>query len=171
MGKMLALSEAINLKWKEIWLQIVKVVDSFSRMMVPDWVMKAVPAVGGFFKQMKGYQKDLQADLIKSGERVRALEKAAGLGGLTETTRALKRKEEGFGMSKEERDSLFKRFGGQKLKIEQNIAKVEIHQDFKDQDPDRVMVEFISDMERLGETALQSTAGGEADVFGPGSSF
>lgn len=60
---------------------------------------------------------------------------------------------------------------GKRSLFEMNIGEVNIQQDFRDQDPDRVMVEFRRDLEGLGERALQSTVGGAATVFGPGGTF
>lgn len=47
-----------------------------------------------------------------------------------------------------------------------NIDKVEIKQDFRDQDPDGIVVEFVGALEKLSETAA-SAVGGPAATHGP----
>ena len=59
------------------------------------------------------------------------------------------------------------RIGG-KQAVTIKVDKIEIKQDFRDQDPDRVMIEMTQGFERLAERAVQSMAGGHATTFGPG---
>lgn len=168
MGKLLAISKAIELKWKEISLQIVKVVKAFAKMAVPDFIAERVPAVKGFFNTMDKVAEDINGEIKVTAKSLRALEKAAGMGPLTETTRNMVREQGGLDMSKKERDDLFSKLFGRKLKIEQNIDKVEINQDLRGEDPDRILIEIIRNLESLGERALQSTAGGELTALEAG---
>lgn len=161
MGKLVAFSEAINLKWHEIAKSIMGVVRSMTEMVVPDWVVEKVPGVKGFFEGMENVAKGIDLEIESTGKRLRAIEKNLGTGALTQTTRAMKRLEEGS-------IDLSKIKG--RVNVTQQIGKVEIHQDFKDQDPDRVLIEFVSGLERIGETALQSNSGGFATAFETGGS-
>jgi hypothetical protein len=52
-----------------------------------------------------------------------------------------------------------------------NIQKVEIKQDFRDQDPDDVIYEMTKGFERLSEAAVQSLVGRTATTYGPGASY
>ncbi len=170
MGKMSALSEAISMKWKEIAIQIVKVFKALAKMAIPSFAQK-IPGVKRFFKGLDDTVSEMETYNKQSAKRLRAMEKNLGEGPLTETTRAMAKAEAGIGLDKAARDAVLKGMKGAKIKVTQNIAKIEIHQDFRDQDPDRVLVEFITDLERLGEAALQSTVAGEATAFEVGSSY
>lgn len=170
MGKLLALSTSIELKWHEIAKQIVKVVDAFARMVVPDFVMDKVPGVKAFFDGMGNVAKGIDMEIADTASRLREIEKSAGLEPLTETTRAMAAAEAGIGLGKEARDAFLAGLKG--VKMQQNINKVEIKQEFREGDPDRVLVEFVTDLERLGETALQSNVGGSGTAFeGGGNSY
>lgn len=168
-GKLLAYSKAIELKWKEIQKQILKVVNAFVKMVLPDWAQKRIPGFQRFQEGLRDVEKGLESDIDNLGKHLRRLEKAEGLGALTETTRAMARAEEGVGLDKAARDALLAGLKG--LKITQNIGKVEVHQDLRDTDPDRILVEFVTELERLGENSLQSTVAGEMTAFEAGSSF
>lgn len=162
-GKLNLLSESIHLKWLEISKSVVGVITSFSRMALPDWVKKKVPGVQKFFDEMGGVSKDLEHQIASSAKRVREFEKALGVGPTTESTRALAKAEAGVGLDKDARDALLKSMKG--LKINQNIASVTVNQDLRGEDPDRVLIEFTTGLERIGEAALQSSAGGAATAF------
>jgi hypothetical protein len=168
LGKMYTISRAIELKWKEIKKQILNVIQAFAKMAVPDFVVKKIPAVKGFFDSMESIGKSMDVDIKNTAKSLRVMEKRFGTGALTETTRAMKREEMGVGMSKADRDKLFSSIFGKKMKLTQNIGKVEVRQDFRDQDPDRVLIEFTQMLENLGERAIQSTAGGEITALEAG---
>lgn len=169
MGKLSALSEAIRVKWREIALQIVKVFRSLAKLAIPEFVRKRVPGLGKFFTGLDETVQEMESYNKQAAKRLRAMEKKLGLSPLTETTRTIADVEQGRGLDKAARDAFLKGLKG--LKFNQNIGQVNIRQDFRDQDPDRVLVEFVTDLERLGETALQSTVGGGATVFEGGGSF
>ena len=158
----MALSTAIELKWKEIAKQIVKVTSSFARMAVPDFVIDKVPAIKGFFKGMDDLATGMDEDIQKTGERLRRMEKNLDIKPLTETTRNLLEQE-----SKASIEEL-KNLRGRKIQLNQNIAKIEVNQDFKDEDPDRILLEFVSLLERIGENAVQSAAAGDLTAFEAG---
>lgn len=162
MGKMYALSKAIEVKWGEIKLQIVKVVSSFAKMAAPDWILDKIPGMKTFFKSLDGLSADLEKDVKKTAKSLRAMEKKLGMEPLTETTRK---------MLQQEMDAVQKELKRKGIKFNQNIGTIAIRQDFRDQDPDRVMVEFVQDMERLGEAALQSSVGGAATQFEGGATY
>ncbi len=161
-GKLAALSEAVRIKWLEIGLQIVKVVQAFAKVAVPKWLAEKIPGVKSFFEGMEGIAKDMERDIKGTAQRLRSMEKTMGIDPLTETTRAMKRAS----------DAVEEAVKGMKApSFNVNIAKVEIRQDFRDQDPDRVIIEMVQDLERLGENAIQSAAGGPATAFVGGAAY
>jgi len=169
-GKLYALSASLEVKWLEIQKSILSVVTSLAKLAVPGFIREKVPGLSTFFETLDGIGTVLDRDIRKAGERLRGLEKpliAAGEipGGLTQTTREM------IADENKALEEALKKTRGRKLSITQQIGKIEIRQDFRDQDPDRILVEFVSDLERLGETALQSTAGGEGMALEGGSSY
>lgn len=166
-GKLATLSESIKVKWFEIADTILGVVDSLAKLVIPE-KMRNLPGIRDFFKSLGETRFSLQIERDMMAKRLRQMEKSMGLDATTESTRALKAAEDGIGLDKKARDELLRNTKG--LKIEQNIDTIEIYQDFRDQDPDHVIVEFVTDLERIGENALQSTVAGGTE-FESGSSF
>lgn len=167
MGKLNTLSEGIKLKWFEIADQILKVVDSLAKLVVPEF-MRDMPGIKQFFKGISDVRFGLGLQMDSKAKKLRALEEKWGTGPLTDSTRAAKRIEEGIGLDKAAREALLR--GTKGIKVEQKIDTINIMQDFRDDDPDHVIVEFVGALERIGENALQSTVGGAATAFEGGSS-
>ena len=93
--------------------------------------------------------------------RLAELERELGVESTTKATAALRALEEG--RAKKAAEDIANRPG---VVVNQNIAKVEVHNDLRGEDPD-LIVEFARDLEKLGERAYQVSLGG-ASVFGPG---
>lgn len=97
---------------------------------------------------------------------VDAREQKYGLGRSTEVGREAERKMDGLRMTKDERDKLLKgMFGDKRPLIE--IDTVNINQDFRDQDPDGIVIDTVRALESLSEAAKSSGVGGPATAFGP----
>lgn len=159
MGKLYTYSEAISLKWSEIMDKILKVAEKMANIAVPDFLKRKVPGIGNFFEGFRKMNEARAKERERQGQRLAKMEAREGLDPLTSETRRLRR------AALADAEGLLKGLKGAKVKVEQNIGKIEIVQDFRNQDPDRVLVEFVAGLERLGESALQSTVGGQATVF------
>lgn len=168
MGKLNALTDALSLKFYEVLRAIGKVVDAISQIIIPEWAAKKIPGVDKFLQGIKNVNSTIDTEIAARGIRLRKAEEAAGLGPLTSTTRGLAREAAGIGISKADADRELAGLRGRKIQVTQNIAKLEVKQDFRDADPDRVIIDFVRGLERLGENALQSSVAGSATAFGPG---
>lgn len=157
MGKLYTYSEAISLKWSEIADRILGVAEKLANLAVPDFIKDKIPGVGKFFDQFRKFNESRALDREKQGKRLAQMEAREGLDPLTNETRRLRR------MAQMDARGLLSGLKG--IKVEQNIGKIEIQQDFRNEDPDRVLVEFVKGLERLGESAIQSTVGGQATVY------
>lgn len=163
MGAFLTYANAVKIRFYEIGQQLVRMVRAFARVALPDIWVENSETLTKFFKSLKDVEGTLGGDIKRLGKEQRIREKKHGMGTTTAITRELERAELGIGLSESFGDALLKSLKG--AKIQQKIGPVNIRQDFKDQDPDRVLVEFVTDLERLGEAAIQSTAGGFGTVF------
>lgn len=159
MEKVRVIVESIKIKFREIYSLILKILEGIADMAVPEFLQDklGVTKLKGWI-QSKRTVNDIDTDI--AGQRLRLMEKKAGMDATTETTRRMAEREAGIGLSKNARDKLLENAKG--LKIEQNIGPVNIQQDFRDQDPDRVLIEFTTGLERIGEAKLQSGIAGAA---------
>lgn len=162
-GKLLAISTAIEVKWREIALTILSVARGLGNLAIPGWVRNKIPGLESFSKGFDEVEKSLKTGLDASAAHLRRLERNEGLSPMTSSTKLLEDLEKGKGLSPFDKEALLASMKG--LKIQQNIDKIEIKQDFRDGDPDRVLVEFVTSLERIGQEALQSNAGGLATAF------
>lgn len=75
------------------------------------------------------------------------------------------------GMKKKDLENILKTtFGTKRPLLQMDVDKIEIHNDYRDLDEDRVMIETVQAFERLGHTAVQSAISGRATTYGPTSS-
>jgi len=141
-----------------LYLKMLKIVRPFVQL------LKILPGGAG---KIAAKNAELFDTWLGGFERqTAAKEKAAGVAKEDRVADAVKKN---VGMTKAERDQILKdTLGTKRPLLEQNIGKIEVHQDLRDQDPDRVFVEFKEGLEKLGERALSSTAAGRATAFGPG---
>ena len=154
-----------------LYVKLLKVVQAFADLMgkvakivLPETVIDMLPApMKNFAKDVQDTYKYFDQYVADREKKVANQEAKLGMEPTTDLGKDLARRREGTN------DLLKKLFGEKRPLIAQNIDKIEIRQDFRDQDPDRIMVEFTKELERLGETAYQSTVGGAATAFGPGS--
>jgi hypothetical protein len=161
-GKLLAISTAIEVKWRELSMSVTKVVHAIANVFADD---KSLTLLGMDFG---GYEKEYASKTETLAKRLRAQEKAAGLSGLSETSRRLEALEKGAGLDKLTAHGFLAGLKG--LKVQQNIGEVNIQQDFRDQDPDAVWLVFKRGLERLGEASVQSNASSAATAFEAGAS-
>lgn len=180
LGRLAALSEAISIKWYEIADTMMLIGQKIARFAVPDIITKSIEAAeklaklagiesvesgakkaGSFWRAdfVDDLRRDLRGKIAKKSERLAVMEKTQEIDPLTNETRRLRR------AALADAKGLLAGLKGAKVKVEQNIGKIEITQDFRNQDPDRVLVEFVHGLERLGEAAIQSTVGGQATVY------
>ena len=122
--------------------------------------------VAGLFGDTPGGLTGAAADAADTARRERVsrlaeLEAELGTGATTRATEELRRLE--AGRAKKAAEDIAERPG---VVVNQNIGKVEVHNDLRGEDPD-LIVEFARDLEKLGERAYQAALGG-ASVFGPG---
>lgn len=165
LGKMNVLFEGFEVKILRVLKAINEIIGKMAKMILPDWIVEKLPdSVQGFIKDVTSVYAGFDNYVDAKEKKVAADEKRLGMAPST----SIGRREASLGMSDKDRDKLLGSTFGQKRPI-LNIEKVEIHQDFRDQDPDNVLIEFTRGLERLGERALQSTVGGAATVYGPGS--
>lgn len=146
--------------WELKVMKVVKAVGQLTSAMSPEWLQKASEWIG-----FKDTWKDFEKGLDMQEELIAKQEKALGVSPTTEIGRRMAREEAGIGLSKTAKEALLKGLKG--LKIQQNIGTVNVRQDFRDQDPDRVLVEFSNMLTRLGENPVQSTVGGAGTLYGP----
>jgi len=127
-----------------------------------------IPLLG---KQINQYLTDPAQDFmnqISEKELEERVRKGAAREGLSADDLLGKRD---VGLSKAEQEQVLTRtkITGKQPLI--NIQRVDIHQDFRDQEPDAVMYEMTKGFERLSEAAVQSLVGNNATAFGPGASY
>lgn len=174
MDEMNTLFDSAELKVRKIWSGFLDSWESVWNVLKQNPLLKML--IQGIEKLP--WAKDLQkmgsqarADFEKQSQilekSVADREKRLGMAPTTDIGRR-----EAIGMSEAEAAKIAANVMGKNRPLfQQNIAHLEIKQDFRDQDPDRVMIEFTRSLERLGENALQSAVGGAATAFGPGSSM
>lgn len=109
-------------------------------------------------KFYKNYVAEVERDVDKREQKY-------GLGRTTEVGREAERAMDGLRMSKEERDKLLKGMFGEKRPLIE-IDTVNINQNFQDQDPDGIVVDFVHALESLSEVARGSAVGGVASSYG-----
>lgn len=173
LAKFYAISESLELKWSELGdtiMRAVRAVFSFAR---------ALPLVGDsdFMNDFMGeFDRALEkgdAERAKMATHLRELEQRAGIGPLTDTTRALERAERGRGLEEGARrgvlESLKGLLAGKPL-IQQNISQVNLRQQIEATDAHELLFEFARSLEKLGEAPLQSP-GGIADSYAFGSAY
>lgn len=169
MGKLLALGEAFEVKVRRAFEHVIKAAKAFGAMVVPDWAKEFIP------DNAKKWADNIGKGFMKETDKLDklALQRArqAGMRAQTEGGRAIEAQEAGIGMSKKDRDDLFASVFGKGGKALINVENVNIKQDFRDQDPNRVMLEFVRDIEQLSQDALQSTVGGGFTDAGPGAVY
>ena len=112
------------------------------------------PVVDQIYRHLEAFEEDITAQ-----------EKALGMRPTTEKGRAAEAKAKGFGLSAEERKALLESIFGSKRPLI-NIESVQIHQDFRQTDPDAVAVEMVNTFEKLSEAATRSSVGGVATTHG-----
>lgn len=193
MDKFNFLAKRLNHTFLDIKLNVLEIAESVLKLLkipksltegklfgdLPDWARSQIPGL----KMLDQFQSGLKSlDRVRKGVREgitktiddmrvqrEGMEKAISVGekffGMMQST--------DYGINKEFRDfqkTLREQLKGifGKGKALMNVEKVEIRQDFRDADPDRVLLEFQQALEGLGEAALQSSAGGLATTFGPG---
>lgn len=59
-------------------------------------------------------------------------------------------------------------FGNKRPILEMNVNKIEVQMDLRGEDSDAIMTDFVGQLERVGDAAVQSTVAGRAMAFGPG---
>ena len=151
MGKLLIISQKISIAWLEIQQAIMDAAAAVARWTEPEW-MKKKPGIRIF----EAASEEIGFQIEQQEKRLLTMQKRIGAGlDAGEVTGKVTR-----GMDKALADALAKTLTKKPIKVTQNIAKVEVRQDFRDQDPDRVLIEFTQMLEGLGERAIQSTAGG-----------
>lgn len=159
-GRTKTLLDSLTLKMRQMFEPFYEFIDKLANMAIPDWLAGKVPIL-----------RDLRswADSTGFKTRNRILEESIAARqenfGMDPTTELGKRKK--LGATKEDTMKLLKGLFGEKRPLI-NIEELNIKQDFRDQDPDRVITEFVHDLERLGENAIQSSMGGQLTALGPG---
>jgi hypothetical protein len=170
MAKFYAMVEGLSLKFDEMGLAAKKVFLD---------IYEGITLLGrtGFFEGTN-LDKLLSAGLVKLQKDVAETEKSLadrqsnlyktekmlGMSHQTSQTRDLAAEERKLGLDRKGRDALFASITGKPL-FQMNVNKLEIKQDFKDADPDRVMIEFVKELENLASAGLQSSVGGGANAF------
>jgi hypothetical protein len=156
------LVDSIVLKMREFWEPVF---DGFSKMAglaLPAWLTDKVPVLG----QLKDWAQNGAEKFKKTNRDIeRDIEMRQDLFGMDPTTESGKRRK--MGKSKGEVETVLKKLFGEKRPLI-NVENVNIKQDFRDQDPDRVLAEFVDGLERLGENSIQSQIAGRLTALGPG---
>jgi hypothetical protein len=165
-AKLLTMADSFEIKIMKVVRMLGRLGGKFAQMAGFD-VLEKVPGLGKAVTEIKNIWGDFEKGLEMEEELLAKREKRLGMDPSTSLGRELERRAKGIGLDKAARDALLKSIKG--LKVQQTIHKVEVRQDFRDQDPDRVLVEFAGMLTRLGENPLQSTVGGAATAFGPAS--
>ena len=157
-GKLFETSQRISIVWLQIQQSIMDAGAAMGRFLEPRWVREILKLTG-----IKAPAEYLEAVSEVLGSQIEMEEKRLAemqgrvAAGLDAGEVAGKVRE---GAANALADAMSKALTKKPIKVTQNIAKVEVHQDFRDQDPDRVLIEFTQMLEGLGERAIQSTAGG-----------
>ena len=136
-----------------------------------DKYMRKVPGVGKAFGSyvdgLKVADKYFSRTLDQDERRVAMLEKKYGMDPSTELGRRNADAELGIGMSKDKRIDFLKGLFGKKRPLV-NVENMTVKQDFRDADPDNIMIEMVRMYEGLAEEALSSNIGGDESVFAGG---
>lgn len=180
-GKLLLISDQIKHTFSEIFLKFMQLMESFVKFFkVPETLQDYVPGMKKLEQFRKGIAEGLETsnkayekDLEKRAETLAEREKRLGMSVSTQAGREAEARKQGFGLSAKEREEMLSGiFGkGADKKPLVNVERVEIKQDFSDVDPDRILVEFVDQFERLGEAAVQSGVSGGTTSFGPGATI
>lgn len=155
-----ALMVGIQVKTREVALDILGIVRSVSHIAGINWVGKAF----GVDDKLAAVEAAIQKSIDERTDVLRGLELAAGMEGSTDATAKAIELEKSKA-AKAAREAIERQKG---IVVNQNIGNVIVNQDLRGEDPDAIMVEFVRDLEKLGERAFQSTVGGASTVFGPG---
>jgi hypothetical protein len=178
MARFYALAEGLEIKFLRLnelmkSLHISSWEDNLYKDMSKDERLRKFIPADWLRRQKLQEQPEYKSYLDDREDKLFEREKALGMSHTTAGGRERARLEAGIGMGQEARDALMKSILGNKGKpiLQMNVNKIEISQDFKDADPDRILVEFVRDLERLSEAAIQSTVGGGGMAYSSGSSY
>lgn len=173
-GKMNALVEGMKFKFIEI-MKIVKDLGfSIIKIFGGDKVVAALKKSGrakwltDWVDGLKKSNREMDDNIARWEKKLAKMEKAAGLSPTTEFGQKQELEELGIGMDKDARLAWLKKLFGKKRPLI-NVQNMNVRQDFRDMDPDNVMIEMVRLYENLAEEALSSNIGGEESVFAGGS--
>lgn len=156
------LVDSIVLKMREFWAPVFEGFTKLASLALPPWLTDKVPIL----KDLRDWAENGSRKFTQTTKDMAAnIAMRQDLLGMDPTTELGQRRK--LGTSKEDVERTLKSIFGEKRPLI-NVENVNIKQDFRDQDPDRVIAEFVQGLERLGENAIQSQIGGRATALAPG---